>query len=36
MNFSKLVADRYAEVIDLDFSKIQENKNNEVNPRSHG
>ncbi len=26
----------YAEIINAEFSKIQENKNNEVNPRSHG
>ena len=26
----------YKELIDAEFSKIQENKNNEVNPRSHG
>ena len=26
----------YEEIINAEFSKIQENKNNEVNPRSHG
>ena len=26
MKFSKLIADRYAEEIDLDFSKIQKQK----------
>ncbi len=26
----------YEEIINTEFSKIQENKNNEVNPRSHG
>ena len=26
----------YEEIINSEFSKIQENKNNEVNPRSHG
>ena len=26
----------YEEIIDAEFSTIQENKNNEVNPRSHG
>jgi len=27
---------RYEEIINAEFSTIQENKNNEVNPRSHG
>ena len=26
----------YEEIINAEFSTIQENKNNEVNPRSHG
>ena len=26
----------YEEIINAEFSKIQENKNNEVSPRSHG
>ena len=26
----------YKEIINAQFSKIQQNKNNEVNPRSHG
>jgi len=26
----------YEEILNAEFSKIQENKNNEVSPRSHG
>ena len=36
INNLKKEEEPYAEIINAEFSKIQENKNNEVNPRSHG
>ena len=36
INYLKKEEKPYEEIINAEFSKIQENKNNEVSPRSHG